>query len=518
MYDTWLGTAADRFFKEHAEQAGFRELGGDRWPFEGGCAAIPAENVVFADGHEFVLRAPDGTLSYVNIDHGWFHVRVAAKSQAAVNQTCSAFRTSFPASFLVDDNRVPITFWADSPHGPIPRLRKVEGASWQDIEGNYTADVKQQLRGLMEWSNPKTVNGQLLLWQGPPGTGKSWSLRALASEWSQWAEFHYITDPDAFFVDNPSYMVSVLLADSYDVIEETSGDVYQEADPLGKWRILILEDTGELLSANAKEKYGQGLSRLLNVVDGMIGQGLRVLALVTTNDELSDLHPAVTRPGRCASQIVFAPMTGEEVAAWTDGARTEPMTVAELYAYTNNVVEAFPDEMTAAGAPNIDYPEIEAVEAEDVNRRSPDVPPEDAEPWLDIDPDAQKVLDRYWADHSADRVIETQEHGFDPVDQPQQFWKVELDEPVHADVKAAVERGPFTESLAERWVEQEEDAALERDEAAANTEFAALLEAARTPLTPGTSAMVASVLAQSPLTQLLDAHRATLKAAENLAR
>jgi primosomal protein N' len=137
----------------------------------------------------------------------------------------------------------------------------------------------------MSWTEP-SADGQLLLWQGPPGTGKTWGLRALASEWSQWAEFHYITDPDAFFVTNPSYMIDVLLSDSYMAIEQETGDVYDETDAGGKWRVLILEDTGELLSANAKEQYGQGLSRLLNVVDGMIGQGLRVLALVTTNDEL----------------------------------------------------------------------------------------------------------------------------------------------------------------------------------------------------------------------------------------
>ena len=43
------------------------------------------------------------------------------------------------------------------------------------------------------------------------------------------------------------------------------------------WRLLVLEDTGALLSADARERAGQGLSRFLNVVDGLIGQGLRVL-------------------------------------------------------------------------------------------------------------------------------------------------------------------------------------------------------------------------------------------------
>jgi hypothetical protein len=127
-------------------------------------------------------------------------------------------------------------------------------------------------------------------------------------------------------------MVDVLLADSYSAIEEDTGDVYDTSDPEGKWRILILEDTGELLAANAKESYGQGLSRLLNVVDGMVGQGLRVLVLVTTNDELGALHPAVSRPGRCAVQIEFAPFTPEETSEWLGETVTEGLTLAELYA------------------------------------------------------------------------------------------------------------------------------------------------------------------------------------------
>ena len=78
----------------------------------------------------------------------------------------------------------------------------------------------------------------------------------------------------------------------------------------------MLEDTGELLAADAKERTGQGLSRFLNVVDGLIGQGLRVLVLVTTNEELKRLHPAVARPGRCAANVDFRPLAAVEAAAW----------------------------------------------------------------------------------------------------------------------------------------------------------------------------------------------------------
>ena len=79
------------------------------------------------------------------------------------------------------------------------------------------------------------------------------------------------------------------------------------------WRLLVLEDTGELLSADARDRAGQGLSRFLNVVDGLIGQGLRVLVLVTTNERSESSIPRSPVP-------VAAPRTSSS-AHWE---RTRP--------------------------------------------------------------------------------------------------------------------------------------------------------------------------------------------------
>ena len=91
------------------------------------------------------------------------------------------------------------------------------------------------------------------------------------------------------------------------------------------------------MTPDAKTIIGQGLSRFLNVVDGLIGQGLRVLVLVTTNEELRALHPAVSRPGRCAANVDFGALLPDEASAWLgrhgipDG-RRESRTIASLYA------------------------------------------------------------------------------------------------------------------------------------------------------------------------------------------
>ena len=60
--------------------------------------------------------------------------------------------------------------------------------------------------------------------------------------------------------------------------------------------------------------------------------------LVTTNEELGRLHPAISRPGRCASNVLFTRIPIEQANAWLaerehEGtASPEPTTSAGLYA------------------------------------------------------------------------------------------------------------------------------------------------------------------------------------------
>ena len=72
---------------------------------------------------------------------------------------------------------------------------------------------------------------------------------------------------------------------------------------------------------------GQALSRLLNLSDGLIGQGRDILVAITTNEDLSSLHPAVTRPGRCLAQIEVGRLPQAQAAAWLVEAGLDPTAV-----------------------------------------------------------------------------------------------------------------------------------------------------------------------------------------------
>jgi hypothetical protein len=154
---------------------------------------------------------------------------------------------------------------------------------------------------------------------------KTTAVRALSLEWTAWCRPHYVMDPEKLFAE-PNYLLEVAGAHGDD------GD--GEAED-GRWRLVVAEDCDEYLRSDAKLRAGASLGRLLNLCDGILGYGLKVLVLLTTNEDIGRLHPAITRPGRCLSQVEFEPLSPAEAGAWLGGGAAAPggrATLAELFA------------------------------------------------------------------------------------------------------------------------------------------------------------------------------------------
>lgn len=221
------------------------------------------------------------------------------------------------------DDKLYMQFWMMGGQGPVHYDKTVESEDWDGIRGNYDTKIQPSLDTLMSMESADIEAGKLILWHGPPGTGKTHAIRALCSKWKEWATSMYITDPETFF-GRPDYMTRTVFE-----------------SPGYKASLLILEDADEFISADAKNRTGQGMSRLLNLADGLIGQGLNLLILITTNEKIGNLHPAMQRPGRCLATLNFETLSYEQSKDWlaakgfTGSIEAKSHSLAELYDQIN---------------------------------------------------------------------------------------------------------------------------------------------------------------------------------------
>lgn len=267
-------------------------------------------------------------------------VRVAASDPELLEKVVADVRSRAPVVEPRPET-VSVEFWYQGRCRPMTVKRQLDVPQWDEIAAHYTAGVRRRLDGIMAMA-PPDAGGRLLLWHGRPGTGKTTAIRALARSWSAWCSTLYVVDPEQF-LGSAEYLLSVLLESTDDDDDGDDDDAGHEGDDdrPPKWRLIVLEDADELLRADAKRDTGQALSRLLNVADGFLGQGVRVLVLISTNEPLGRLHPAVIRPGRCLAEVEFTPLTPAESAAFLGAGvagAAAGLTLAELFERRGDVM------------------------------------------------------------------------------------------------------------------------------------------------------------------------------------
>jgi hypothetical protein len=215
------------------------------------------------------------------------------------------------------EDLLPVGFWRMTPQGADRDVRMISYQPWTDIAPNYPQASREVLDGLVQVT-PETVSGKIALFYGPAGTGKTTFLRTLADAWRTWADLEYIIDPE-IFLNDPGYITEVMMGGSDD-----------------RHSVVLLEDSGELIKEDAKITSGQALSRLLNMTDGLLGAGRKIIVAITTNDDVSAMHPAVVRPGRCMVKAELGLFPRDEASKWLDQYGIvrhcpAPATLAELY-------------------------------------------------------------------------------------------------------------------------------------------------------------------------------------------
>ncbi|WP_460486726.1 AAA family ATPase [Epidermidibacterium keratini] len=252
-----------------------------------------------------------------NDEHVSLHV--AGESAEVADQTIELLWSRIEETIVApSESRVQIQLRANR-NG---RTVELPCPAWSEIQTNYMPVTRAGIGNLAALETFSANAGKLIVWHGQPGTGKTTAIRALARAWDEWCDPIYISDPEIFF-GNSEYLTEVI----WDAID-SGRRARRSAAPA---RLVIAEDCDDYLHADAKIRTGGGLGRLLNLTDGLLGLGQRVLVLITTNEPLRRLHPALARPGRVLSDVEFLPFSATAAKDW--GVETKvPLTLAEMYA------------------------------------------------------------------------------------------------------------------------------------------------------------------------------------------
>ena len=253
-----------------------------------------------AERPHILAQVPAG---HIHVDH--HRVTVSAASPQDAAQLLRTVVDRIPPVKVDDDpGKAEIEMWQATQTGGFSSTKVIDVPSWAEVRRNYPAATADHLARLVALDPPSAESGRLMVWYGLPGTGKTTAIRTLVREWSSWCTHHYIIDPERFFNSVP-YMASVLSTDS---------DGAEDGGPTH--RLVVVEDCDEFITADARQRSGNALGRLLNLSDGIMGQGSQVVVLLTTNENVTALHPALTRPGRCLAKVEFRPFTAEQARAW----------------------------------------------------------------------------------------------------------------------------------------------------------------------------------------------------------
>lgn len=312
-----------RILRERAELVCERVLSGD-----------DADDGSITHRIRALLRRGD-VLGSIEVTGSFITAELVGPTPAACRDYMAWVRQQAPA-IARTANSVYVKVWQYGQRGVTQNIMPVDPLDGAAVAANYSTPTLAGLDALRASQPP--FNGRIIVWTGPPGTGKTHAIRTLFHAWRTFADFEYVMDPESLF-RSVDYVGSV---------------VTQPVSP-NRWRVVVLEDAGELLSREAKQEYGPGLARFLNVTDGLLGGHSRVVFLVTTNEEIGRIHPAVARPGRCITHVDFAPLTGREAEAWRRerklAASNTGATLAELYAEAAGVKpsQAAPQRVGFAG-------------------------------------------------------------------------------------------------------------------------------------------------------------------------
>ena len=252
-----------------------------------------------------VIGRGEGFVAQLSRGHAWFMIRVAATTPERARDVGGCIDIVVPRPVREPDDPTPVDvrIWQATHYGVRSQISTVIAQAWDEVEDHYTATTRSQLGPLMDLKpvDGELPGGRIVLITGPPGVGKTNVIKTLARAWSSWCVFEQVQYPERVFSD-PMHLDEILHAPAPATNSSTDTRTF---------RALVLEDIDHFVSMDRTNGGEPAIGRLLNVSDGWTGTD-NLLVVMTSNMPSSQMHPAITRPGRCLADVSFGLLKPKE--------------------------------------------------------------------------------------------------------------------------------------------------------------------------------------------------------------
>jgi SpoVK/Ycf46/Vps4 family AAA+-type ATPase len=182
-----------------------------------------------------------------------------------------------------------------------------------DLELNYGTKFLKVHEVILNRLNRPNDKG-IILFHGVPGSGKTTYIKYLT---------RLITDKEILFIP-PSMAESLSEPSIIPFLMEHKNSV------------LIVEDAERVISDREGNGSSMGVSNILNLTDGILGDCLNIQVIATFNMKKEKIDQALLRKGRLIAEHKFDKLSIDETNTLLkhigkEGVVTEPMTLADIY-------------------------------------------------------------------------------------------------------------------------------------------------------------------------------------------
>ena len=198
--------------------------------------------------------------------------------------------------------------------GPYLHFNEIPDKYIISIEDNYNDDFVEENKLII--NSLKEGGTSLCLFHGDPGCGKTHYIRYLIAELcKENKKVIYFPNEHIHFLSDPSFL-----------------HFFKDH----KKSIIVIEDAEEILTSRELSLSNRGISNLLNLTDGLMGDFLELKFVCTFNTAINKIDKALLRKGRITTNYKFEKLNVDKAnklleKLGKDHKTSEEMTLAEIY-------------------------------------------------------------------------------------------------------------------------------------------------------------------------------------------